>query len=384
MDDPVALALWKNMQILVLFFVDGASPLDLSEPMTFERWTLHVLYEVTPLKDTSVSPYTIAGFSTSYRFWIFPTAEVKRATKSLPSPPASSNGDATDDRLEKAEDAGSRLFKDPYDPLFQAPSRERISQFLILPPYQGQLLGARLYDTICAHYRKMPHIYEIPVEDPNMAFDAMRDLCDIIYLRTLPAFEKLSVVSSLPQEKLRKKAEVPRELILGNGADLTALCHEAKMPRRQFNRMVELHVLSKIPPTHRNRARLTRKDKASNEYDRQYYFWRLAVKARIYKQNEDVLDQMKDEPELRNEQLEKSVDSQEEEYDERLEALERREDLASGAAEGASDEEEEDGTSNADIVVTSRSRKRARVVEEDEDDDSEDDDESVSSKRPKI
>ncbi|KAF2277734.1 acyl-CoA N-acyltransferase [Westerdykella ornata] len=360
--DLVALQLWKRIQILVLFYVDGASPLELDEDWTYERWTLHLLYEVTPLKDASTSPYTLAGFSTSHRYWILPTLEVMRATQHLPSPPPSSNGDASEQfppRIELAQQDEPRIFKEQVNVL-ELPSRERISQFLILPHFQGLGLGTRLYQTLFSHYVEAKNIYEIPVEDPNEDFDRMRDYCDILYLRKIPEFNNLTLASSLPPEKLHKKAPIPRDEILGNGTDLTALRHKAKIVPRQFDRMLELHLLSTIPPAHRSRARITRKEKASNENDRRYYFWRLALKARIYRQNADVLDQLKDEPEERVSKLEDAVDSQQAEYEERLEALEKRQRAASrGTVRSEGDNSVPKGT------------KRSRVVVEDEDEDSE-------------
>jgi histone acetyltransferase 1 len=354
--DPRATEIWKNMQILVLLYIDGASPLELDEAWSHERWSLHLLYEVTPLKDSSVSPYTLVGFSTSHRYWIFPTYKIARATKSLPSPPLSSNGDTksyTPQRL--TQDPETFQITKRIDTL-DVPSRERISQFLILPPYQGQSLGARLYQTVFGHYVKMQNVYEIPVEDPSEEFDAMRDYSDIAYLRKIPAFKNLSIATSLPPEKLKKDAPIPRDLILGNGTDLEALRYESKIVPRQFNRMVELHLLSTIPPFHRNTARITRKDKASNENDRKYYLWRLALKDRIYRQNADVLDQLEDASE-KVDKLEAAVDSQLEEYVERLEGVEKREQWTTGS-------DEEDGPSIAHRSKT----KRKRVVEEDEED----------------
>lgn len=363
MADPVALQLWKRIQILVLFYVDGASPLELDEDWTYERWTLHLLYEVTPLKDAAISPYTLAGFATSHRYWILPTFEVMRATKQLPSPPSSSNGDSNErfpPRVELAEPGEPRIFKEQVNVL-DLPSRERISQYLILPHFQGLGLGTTLYETLFSHYVKATNIYEIPVEDPNEDFDRMRDYSDILYLRKIPAFSNLALASSLSPEKLRKKIPIPREEILGHGTDLTALRHKAKIVPRQFDRMVELHLLSTIPPAHRSRARITRKDKASNENDRKYYFWRLALKSRIYRQNADVLDQLNDEPEELRSRLEDAVDSQQAEYEERLEALEKRQRAASRGQVSA-----DKGKS-----VVSKGTKRSRVVVEDEDEDSE-------------
>ncbi|CAE7188285.1 hypothetical protein HRS9139_07609 [Pyrenophora teres f. teres] len=360
MTDPEARRIWINMRLLVMLFIEGATIDGLDDEETLDRWSLYLMYDVTPPSQQDVSPYTLAGFSTSYRAWIFPTFEIARATKQLPSPAASVSGDAekyTPPRL--SQDPDTFLFTDKLD-LLQTPSRERISQFLVLPPYQGRLLGTRLYDHIFQDLAMKPFIYEIPVEDPSEAFDAMRDYSDITYLRTLPAFQELSIASNIPPESLRKDSPIPRDQILGNGKDLEQLRKETKIVSRQFYRMVELHLLSTIPPNNRSRSRITRKAKSSNENDRRYYFWRLALKHRIYSQNADALDQMEDTAE-RVEKLESAVDSQQEEFEERLEGLEKRQSLAAD---------------DAAVPTGIRSkRKRAVVLEDDEDDEWEDMDE---------
>lgn len=354
MSDSVARQIWNNMKILVLLFIEGATTEGLDDEETFDRWSLYLLYDVTPLEDTEHSPYTLAGFSTTYRSWIFPTFEIMRAMKQLPSPPPESIGDKKYTPPRLTQDPKTFMFNEKINHL-ETPSRERISQFLILPPYQGQSLGSRLYNTVFQDLLSRPFIYEIPVEDPSEAFDAMRDYCDITYLRTLPEFRSLSIASTLSPEALRKDAPIPRDQILGNGTDLESLRQSAKIVSRQFYRVVELHALSTIPSNHRNRARITRKAKSSNENDRKYYFWRLALKHRIYSQNADALDQM--EVTEKVDKIESAVDSQQEEFEERLEGIEKRQQLAA-----------EMGSSNG---AKNRS-KRKRVVIDDEEDEWED------------
>lgn len=364
--DPVARRIWKNMSILVLLYIEGATTNGLDDEDTIDRWSLYLLYDVTPLPKTTTTPYTLAGFSTTYRSWIFPTFDIMRATKQLPSPPPDSNGEApkyAPPRL--TQDPETFLFNGKFDRL-ETPSRERISQFLVLPPYQGQSLGARLYDIVFDDLVKKPIIFEIPVEDPSEAFDAMRDYSDIVYLRKLPAFQSLSVTSSLSPEELRKDTPIPRNQILGNGVDLEKLRLETKIVTRQFYRIVELHLLSTIPSPNRSRARITRKAKSSNEYDRKYYFWRLALKHRIYSQNADALDQM--EVSEKVERLEDAVDNQQEEYEERLEGIEKRAAWTTGQGSSAG------GPSKI-------KRKRAIVEDEDDEWDELDDASVASSKR---
>lgn len=353
MTNPETRRIWNNMKILVLLFIEGATTEGLDFKDTFDRWSVYLLYEVTPLEDSDLSPYTIQGFCTSYRSWIFPTFDIMRAMKQLPSPPPEgTNGD--DKKYSPpglTQNSETFLFNETVDRL-EVPSRERISQFLILPPFQGLSLGPRLYDTVFADLVTKPFIYEIPVEDPSEAFDAMRDYSDIAYLRSLPDFQTLSLASTLPPESLRKSSPIPRDQILGNGRNLEELRHSAKIVTRQFYRMVELHLLSTIPPSNRSRARITRKAKSSNENDRKYYFWRLALKHRIYSQNRDVLDELEDAAE-RVEKLESAVDSQQEEFEERLEGIEKR---ASAAVE--------EGSSSGKAGRI----KRKRAIVEDEDD----------------
>ncbi|CAI6337376.1 unnamed protein product [Periconia digitata] len=368
--DPAARRIWENMKILTLLYIEGASYPDLDAQWSLERWTLFLLYEVTPIEE-DVSPYTLAGFSTSYRYWIFPSLDVMRATKSLPSPPDSSNGDASSYSGPRfARDNETCLFNDNINVL-ETPSRERISQFLILPPYQGQSLGAKLYETILAHLVEKHFIYEVPVEDPSEDFDAMRDYSDIVYLRNMPEFASLTLPATLPPETLRKSAPVPRDLILGNGTNLKELRHKSKIVPRQFNRMLELHHFCSIPRNHRSRARLTRKEKASNEHDRKYYFWRLTIKERIYRQNADQLEQLEDAAE-KVEKLEQAVDNQQQEYEEREEGIERRKKWSRG--EQLPEE----------MGKVKGKRKRVVVDDDDDDDGWEDmDEDSVSSKRPR-
>ena len=373
--DEVAKQLWENVQILTMLFIEGASLPELDVDWSLQRWSLYLLYEVTTIEEDT-SPYTFVGCSTTYRFWTLPTFEILRATKSLPSPPASTNGEAdkwNPPRL--TQDPETFLFKEHVDPLEQ-PSRERISQFFILPPYQGQSLGAILYETIFGDLAKKNFIHEIAVEDPSESFDAMRDYSDIVYLRTLPSFNSLSLPATLPKEKLAKKAPIPRDEILGNGVDLNQLRQETKIVSRQFNRMLELHLFSTIPPANRKRQRITRKERSTNENDRKYYFWRLALKDRIFRQNRDSLENMEEGEEAltsaqKVEMIEAAVDNQQAEYEERLQGLEKRAKWSKGEAQEASG---------------ARSKRKRAVIDDDEDDDWEDMDEDsvASSKRARV
>lgn len=68
-------------------------------------------------------------------------------------------------------------------PFFAYPEnvRYRISQFLILPPFQRQGHGTRLLQTI--YNNKPPKTVEICVEDPSDDFQKMRDRLDLRLFR---------------------------------------------------------------------------------------------------------------------------------------------------------------------------------------------------------
>ncbi|OCL14823.1 histone acetyltransferase type B [Glonium stellatum] len=368
--DPAAKEIFRRMQIFIPFYIEGGTCQNLDDQdWTMERWTLFLVYEVTPLKKLpGISPYTIVGFSTSYRLWIFPTLEILRATGSISE---ASNGDSisyTPPQL--AKDPETFRYAEPYNPL-SAPSRERISQFVILPPYQSQSHGAHLYNTMFALFISTPNIYEITVEDPNEAFDDMRDYCDMLYLRTLPAFASLSLPTVLPASTLVKDANIPTDLILGPDETLTALRHAAKISPRQFARLVEMHLLSTIPPLHRSTVRITRKEKSGHENDRRYYFWRLALKERLYRHNADQLAQM--EQSERVEKVEETAKGVEADYARLLEGVEKR-------AKWAKVQE-----ANGSAVRGGKRKKR--VIADDDDDDGDvlgSAQEVVAAKRPKV
>ncbi|KAI7690972.1 hypothetical protein KC353_g19223, partial [Hortaea werneckii] len=278
------------------------------------------------------------GYGTSYRVFAFPD-------RTKPTQP---DLDAFSDPLENilnAPDSNPLTTTTPLD----LPSRERLSQFLILPPYQGAGHGQTLYTTMYTTLTKPPNILEFTVEDPNEAFDDLRDLCDLQYLRTHnPTFASLRINPNIPPDHLKPSQHIPVHLIVP-GSVREQLQRETKIMPRQFDRLVEMHTLSFIPPLHRSRNRITRKEKSTNEWDRTFFFWRLYVKQRLYVFNRDQLVQA--EREERVERLEAALDGVLEGYGKVLERVDR------GDGEGEK--------------VRPRVRKRKVVGDEDEEDDEE-------------
>ena len=239
------------------------------------------------------------------------------------------------------------------------PSRERLSQLLILPPLQKQGHGQELYNVMYRHLTGPTNVREFTVEDPSEAFDDMRDVCDLLSLRAnVPEFAALRVNAGLTAEELGAKPTIPTDLII-SGEARAKIRRQTKIMERQFDRLVEMHTLSFIPAANRSRNRLTRKLKATNAHDRAYYLWRMYAKQRLYVFNRDQLSQL--ERDERIEKLEAALDSVQEGYVKMIEKVQARE------AERGSNGAQSVGGASVQRVP----RKRKVVEEVDEDDEEE-------------
>ncbi|KAI5969522.1 HAT1 [Candida margitis] len=202
--------LHKRLQILVLLYIEAGSFIDVED----ELWDLYVLYEKTP-EDKEPS---VVGFATAYNYWKYPGAK------------------AFDD--EKAE------------------VRIKISQFIILPIYQGQGLGQSFYSHLCKYWLTNDDIVEIVVEDPNEGFDDMRDRADLKRLGDLGFDYDKIVAKNIDQDWLNKTRA------------------QLKLEKRQFARLLELILLYKLKHN---------KDVSKSDV-------RLFIKKRLYKKNKEGLD----------------------------------------------------------------------------------------------
>jgi histone acetyltransferase 1 len=331
---------------------------------TARSWLTQHSYEVEQSSaDSEDVTYSFVGYSTSYRLFFLEPASSLPVLTDLPPNDCSL--------------------------LEHHPSRERISQFLILPPHQGAGHGSHLYSAMVNSYLKVSSIRTITVEDPNENFDDLRDFNDLLRLRnTSTAFRQIKLETSvklptnkdqpLPVEKLIPMPVVNRVLA------------ETRIASRQLARLIEMQILSNIPERHRQLARITRKDRASDENDRAYYFWRLVVKQRLYKHNQDQLAQL--EPEERVEKLEETVEGVQRDYERILDVVDAREatftkgkqiegggrgmvsgnvvDMEEEDEEERNEEDEDEEMENGpDVTVKRTGRpKRKRLADEDDED----------------
>ncbi|KAL1843797.1 hypothetical protein VTJ49DRAFT_7507 [Mycothermus thermophilus] len=282
--DPAVKQLVKRIQILVPLFIEGGTPIDVDTPDA-DRWTIFFLYEKKAASDDGSTPYVFAGYSTVYRFFVM-------------LPKGSLTTSPSEEVVEQA--AQSQDFD-----LSQLPCRTRISQFIILPTFQGRGLGPRLYYHIYQNYLLHPQTVEITVEDPNEAFDDMRDVADLHFLRTMNDFRALRINTELT---IPKHGPAPDNIV--DKAAWEATRAKAKMAPRQFARVLEMDLMSRLPeavrpgievPEGEEEAAATNgkgKGKApvrprqTPEQEHEYRLWRLLLKVRLYKHNKDALGEL--------------------------------------------------------------------------------------------
>ncbi|PGG99646.1 histone acetyltransferase 1 [Blastomyces parvus] len=376
--DPEIRTILDRIQIFVSFFVEGGTPITTDDvEWTLRRWTVYFVYEKIDPPTPNAPSYSFVGYATTYRWYFY-----------LPEPSNTKNHEITDIPFPYAEEIS----------IAQLPARLRIAQFLILQPHQQSGHGSQLYHTIHSACLADPTLHELTVEDPNEAFDYLRDTND--YKTLLPEFLKHKIrINADPyppdneisnnnsKDTGTKKARRPRRPRLMPTSSLipTSTLHNLRIQYKlapvQFAHIVEMYLLSQIPASHRgsgmhmgaggtgagstHTARLlVQKWRAPNEHDRRYYWWRMLVKQRLYKRHRDLLIQLDRDERLGK--LEETVGNVEEGYDGLLKAFEKR---ATREAEG-----ENGGVGGGEGGPVRARGKRKFTVFGDEDEEDEDGD----------
>lgn len=365
--DPQVRRLLDRAQVFVSLFIEAGTPLETDDPeWTLERWTVYFVYEKVKPPTPTASQYSIVGYATTYRWWFYQNDTSEKTTfKNDP-------------------------FPGPEIRPAQLPSRLRIAQFLILPPHQGSGHGTHLYTTIHTACFNDPTIVELTVEDPNEAFDALRDTTDFHILR--PEFLKHNVnINPDPYEGLSKKQRsrrVPTSALIPTKL-LQDIRASHKIASTQFAHVLEMFLLGQIPTKNRhaggaNMSRLLiKKYNAEDPNERRYYWWRMLVKQRLFKRSRDILIQL--EMSDRIEKLEETVTNVEEGYEALIKVFTAREEalLAKQSESGELSETavlDDSGTSSSDASARDQRVKRKFTVE----DDDEEEDELEAAKRPKV
>ncbi|KAL7627169.1 histone acetyltransferase 1 [Parahypoxylon ruwenzoriense] len=296
LSDPAVHQLVKRIQLVVLLFIEGGSYIGVDSKGNEEaegslaRWSVFFVYKKEADPETAGKPqYTFQGYSTAYKFWRLEVAAPAISPKAKPA-------------LIQPKTDDSWELPDKDIPPEELPHRLRISQFVILPPFQGKGIGSLLYSTIFELATNTASAKEVTVEDPNEDFDMLRDLCDLKYLRkNVPEFAELTVNTNvtIPEKGgiLHHGTQISSSGHAGVSGDgivnikkLEDLRLKTKIADRQFWRLVEMHLMSKLPDSVRPQLDMDSKKLAAPKADKHAYtLWRLLLKQRLYRRNVSVL-----------------------------------------------------------------------------------------------
>ena len=145
----------EQMRLFLLWFIDGASYIDQDD----DHWNYFVVFEKT--KVNGEYRYYFVGYSTVYNYYAFPEHV-----------------------------------------------RPRISQFLILPPFQKKNIGVNLLKTIYNHYVPNPKVTDITVEDPSDNFCQLLNFVDCLRCLQLASFSKENTLKGWSKDKEEEAKKV--------------------------------------------------------------------------------------------------------------------------------------------------------------------------------
>ncbi|TFY66469.1 hypothetical protein EVG20_g4608 [Dentipellis fragilis] len=261
-DTPQFKEYHKRMQLFILLYVEAGSYINDEE----DSWEFIVLYEKRKRQGVPlVSTYHFVGYTSLFPFFYFPDKH-----------------------------------------------RMRLSQFVILPPYQHKGHGSELYNATYQYVVNQPLIAELTIEDPAEAFEDLRDRNDLKLLLNheqfmQEAFGDGGITQSSGGGKVggvgpgRRKGKIAGKAKGKIGPPTDKLWAEEwrkrlKIAGRQFHRLIEMLILLHLEPTDVRSARA----------------YRLQVKERLYRFNYEVLAQLEDQERL--EKLEETFQSVKEDY----------------------------------------------------------------------
>ncbi|XP_037820269.1 histone acetyltransferase type B catalytic subunit [Lucilia sericata] len=152
---PSFLKFFSRLQTFVLWFVDAASYIDVDDP----QWSYFICYEKFK-NDNGVETYATVGYTTVYEYYAYPQN-----------------------------------------------IRPRISQMLVLPPFQKLGIGTKFLETIYNFYQNQKNVIDITVEDPSDDFQRMRNFVDSRLCKKLKNFQKEELKKGFNKEMIKEARE---------------------------------------------------------------------------------------------------------------------------------------------------------------------------------
>ena len=124
-----------RLESFIFWYIDASSRIDHDE-----RWRFFVVYEKFETSE-SETRYASVGYASVYLYFHYP------------------------DKV-----------------------RPRVSQFLILPPFQRKGIGSKLLQKVYKHFQSQDDVCDITVEDASEDFQRLRNTIDARMLKDLPSF----------------------------------------------------------------------------------------------------------------------------------------------------------------------------------------------------
>ncbi|KAF3454225.1 hypothetical protein FNV43_RR04672 [Rhamnella rubrinervis] len=193
--DTAAGPLYCQLVPLVFLLVDGSSPIDVTDP----RWELYLLIQKKTDQQGDIQS-RLLGFTAVYRFYHYPES-----------------------------------------------FRLRLSQILVLPPYQhkgyGRYLLQALNDVAISE-----DVYDLTVEEPMDYFQHVRTCVDILHLLVFYPIQDAvkRAVLHLKQGKLSKKMQTPR--LMPPQSVIEEVRKSVKINKKQFVRCWEVLIYLGLDP----------------------------------------------------------------------------------------------------------------------------------------
>ncbi|KAK7290069.1 hypothetical protein RIF29_04227 [Crotalaria pallida] len=187
--------LYSRLIPLVLLLVDGSSPIDVTDP----SWELYLIIQKETDQQGEIQCRLI-GFTAVYRFYHYPDS-----------------------------------------------SRLRLSQILVLPPYQHKGYGRYILEVL-NEVATAENVFDLTVEEPLDHFQHIRTCVDTLrLLRFEPIQHSVKVAASLlKQGKLSKKTHSPR--LMPPSSAIEDVRKSLKINKKQFLQCWEILIYLGISP----------------------------------------------------------------------------------------------------------------------------------------
>ena len=156
-----------------LFYIDGASAIDSEDT----KW---LLFAVTRARADDSTKWSLTSFATVYEFFVYPGA-----------------------------------------------TRARLSQIVVLPPYQRKGLGGKMLESV-RMYSKMKEFADVTVEDPTPQLQRLRDASDVRAMCAVPEVMAAVQRYAMPAARLQPGGDAgAAKGVLEMPKDVAAICRDS-------------------------------------------------------------------------------------------------------------------------------------------------------------